>query len=308
MNKILVLTLGLSLFSFSACQSGKSGSAEEAPEIPQKLVTAEPEPHPYGGWYCPDNLRGFPAVNLDEWDQVPVVRNRLPTKEETRNGSSLIYIDPEKYPDARPMDIDLPQLARYYNRYSGRYEWIIVIQAIVINQDSVLGFRYANGGNGSARFNEVEFLSPNDDKNLPPGRFVTINESINALPAEIFKKITEYAYERRLKEEFGENTFMEAGWDVNSKVYQRLGADSVEVGHVSAYWQDVYIQVDYQIEGKPYTDKILLSKFENENRTGLSLVSGPFGKDYKRQKRGWERWVDDLKEAYNSQFFMPGGK
>ncbi|MDX1349364.1 MAG: hypothetical protein R3279_03915, partial [Putridiphycobacter sp.] len=37
-------------------------------------------PHNYGGWYCPDNLNGFPAVDLANWSQVPVITNRLPTK------------------------------------------------------------------------------------------------------------------------------------------------------------------------------------------------------------------------------------
>ena len=37
-------------------------------------------------WHCPDN-RLFPAVNIKQWNKVPVVNGRLPTLKETENGS-----------------------------------------------------------------------------------------------------------------------------------------------------------------------------------------------------------------------------
>lgn len=47
------------------------------------------------------------------------------------------------------MDIVLPKLAQFYNEYSKKTEVVIVIQAIEIEGDSIVGFRYLNGGNGS---------------------------------------------------------------------------------------------------------------------------------------------------------------
>ena len=64
------------------------------------------EPHKYGGWYCPDNLNGFPAVDISNWESVPVVNGRMATKEETHNGISLIFVDDLKYPNAKALDID----------------------------------------------------------------------------------------------------------------------------------------------------------------------------------------------------------
>jgi hypothetical protein len=42
------------------------------------------------GWYCPDNTKMFPPVDIKSWNKVPVVNGRLPTFEETQNGTSLI--------------------------------------------------------------------------------------------------------------------------------------------------------------------------------------------------------------------------
>jgi len=66
----------------------------------------------------------------------------------------------------------MPKLVRYYNEYSKREDLIIVIQAINVENDSIVGFRYLNGGNGSARLNEVRFLADNEIEMIPASRFV----------------------------------------------------------------------------------------------------------------------------------------
>ena len=72
--------------------------------------SADVEPHKYGGWYCPDNLNGFPAVDIHNWEDVPVINGRMPTQDETQTEASLIFIDIEKYPNAKPLDLKMPQL------------------------------------------------------------------------------------------------------------------------------------------------------------------------------------------------------
>ena len=91
-------------------------------------------PHQYGGWYCPDNLGGFPAVDILDWNDVPVVNGRMATQEETQNGTSLIFVDIEKHPDARPLDMEMPRLARFFNVQSDKNELVIVIQALAISK------------------------------------------------------------------------------------------------------------------------------------------------------------------------------
>ena len=66
----------------------------------------------------------------------------------------------------------MPKLARFNNIHSGKRELIIIIQALNISNDSIVGFRYSNGGNGSARLNEVTLLSDNEIEKISLSQFV----------------------------------------------------------------------------------------------------------------------------------------
>ena len=96
--------------------------------------------YPYGGWYCPDNLYGFPPVNAAELASVPAVNGRMPTKEETQNGISLMYFDPAEYPTAKPLDMNMPCLAHYYFNNTKQTELVIVILAISVDADTAVAF------------------------------------------------------------------------------------------------------------------------------------------------------------------------
>ena len=58
----------------------------------------------------------------------------MATQEETQNGTSLIFVDIEKHPDARPLDMEMPRLARFFNVQSDKNELVIVIQALAISK------------------------------------------------------------------------------------------------------------------------------------------------------------------------------
>ena len=150
-HRIFITVCTLCLITLMSCsQNNKTVKNDIAEKSLEKVSATKQEQHRYGGYYCPDNLGGFPAVDINNWENVPVVNGRMATEEETQNGTSLIYVDLEKYPNAKPLDIKMPKLARYFNRNSGKEEIIIVIQALNVSNDSVVGFRYLNGGNGSA--------------------------------------------------------------------------------------------------------------------------------------------------------------
>jgi hypothetical protein len=116
------------------------------------------------GWFCPDNSKGFPPVDITSWDKVPVVNGRLPEFEETENGTSLIYYDAKKTPDAKPYALKLPKLATFYCPFTEKEETVIVIQIVQTSRDTVAGYRFLTGGNGTADFRDFHFLTDNEIK------------------------------------------------------------------------------------------------------------------------------------------------
>ena len=112
-------------------------------------------------WHCPDN-RLFPPVNIKAWNKVPVVNGRLPTLKETENGTSLIYYKTDKTPSAKAYNMTMPKLASFFCPYTKKNETVIVIQVVQTAKDTVVGYRYLTGGNGTYNFRDFHFL--NDDE------------------------------------------------------------------------------------------------------------------------------------------------
>ncbi|MBK8556316.1 MAG: hypothetical protein IPL65_11370 [Lewinellaceae bacterium] len=300
MNKKLILSAFLIQFVlFSSCGQKDDAINKAAVTTPTQEQPVKPRHstmHEYGGWYCPDNLFGFPAVNIKELDKVPVVHGRLPTEEETRNGTSLMYIDPAKVPNASALDMPLPRLARYYSEHSKKNELVIVIQAVMADQDTVVGFRYVNGGNGSAWFDEVAFLTEGEIAQLPPTPFVSENVMIKARKEKIWEILTSPIYARALGDAFGQNVYVESNWNKNGKVYQKkYPGEVITTGNITALWEDTYIQVDYTVEGRHYVEKFLILENPDTHISQLNIVSGPYGDDFAAKKTAWNKWLQKVK-------------
>ena len=270
-KKAFIVLIVLCITSFTAClQNNRTADNKDIEVSNQRNETIETEPHRYGGWYCPDNLNGFPAVDIRNWESVPVVNGRMATKEETQNGTSLILVDDKKYPDARPLDIKMPKLARYYNYSSGKKEIIIIIQALKISNDSVVGFRYLNGGNGSARLNEVKFLSDNEIENISSSRFITLNVEINASKVEIWEVMTEPEYNKTLQAVFDKENTLKHDWKKSSKVnFKYLDAGIITSEFAGNLYGNQYIQIDCEYGDYQYVEKFLLSENEQINKSNL---------------------------------------
>jgi len=88
----------------------------------------------------------------------------------------------------------MPMLAHFESPYSKREELIIVIQALNIDNDSVVGFRYLNGGNGSARLSEIRFLTDNEIKKEPASQFFSQTVTIFASTYAIQEVLTKPEY------------------------------------------------------------------------------------------------------------------
>jgi hypothetical protein len=274
--------------------SNKNNNVEKPIEMVQ---TKMQEPHKYGGYYCPDNLGGFPAVDISNWKSVPVVNGRMATKEETQNGTSLIFVDDKKYPDAKPLDIKMPKLARYYNRSSGKKEIIIVIQALNISNDSIVGFRYLNGGNGSARLNEVKLLSDSEIENISSSHFVSLDIKIDATQDEVWDVLTKPEYTKTLQAIFDkENTFMPRSDNGERINFAYANGGPITSEFAGNLYGNQYIQVDSETGDYQYVVKFLLSENKQTKKTELHIVCGPYGDDFKSQKTILKNWAKKVKE------------
>ena len=311
-GKAILLLLFSHLFVLSSCSQDEPRDKIEVLEVEEEAVEVQEERpyHPYGGWYCPDNLFGFPAVDIDTLEKIPVIRNRLPTREEARSGQSLIFVDTEKYPDARALDIPLPQLARYYNHSSKKDELIIVIQAIAIGQDSVVGFRYVNGGNGSSWLDEVEFLEESAVDALPATPFVSEHIEIKSNPESIWKVLTNPDFSGTIAKSMGDGMYRSSDWVRDAKVYNKFASGVVHsTGNLTAVWPSVYIQIDYDFAGQHYVEKVFLPSNTKEGIIDLQFVAGPFGSDYNERRALWKAYLEEVKtlseRVYLAEQFNP---
>lgn len=218
----------------------------------------------------------------------------MPTKEETRNGTSLIFVDPKKYPNAKTLNITMPKLANFYNEYSKRDELVIVIQAIDINNDSIVGFRYLNGGNGSAHLKEVRFLSDHQIAMIPPSRFISHHVTINAPQNVIWNVLTKSENAKILQPIFDKNNELNPNWREKTNVnysYKNTGVQTASYANI--LFGNYYIQNDYNY--LQYNEKFLLLENKQTNQTELKIVSGPYGVDFETQKNILINWSEKVK-------------
>lgn len=295
-NNVLNTLIVVGLFSFVSCSQDSTADKKETTEEPTAVSTVEVEPHSYGGWYCPDNLNGFPAVDIQDWESIPVVNGRMPTKEETGNGTSLIQVNMEKYPNAKPLDMKMPKLAHFFNQYSNKEEIIIVIQAVNISNDSIVGFRYLNGGNGSARLNEIEIISNEEAKNMTSARFISQSIKINATQAEIWEYITKEEYTKDLQPIFDPENKLKKGWNKAAKInYSYANAGKLTAEFAGDQWGCLYAQIDFESNDTQYVQKILLIENEETKNTEMKITFGPYGADYETQKIMIKKWAKKVK-------------
>lgn len=298
MKKILITIVTITITALSSCSQNTTKKENVTPEKTSVITDKiKQEPHKYGGWYCPDNLNGFPPVDIKNWNNVPVINGRLATKEETQTESSLIFVDTEKYPNAKPLDITMPKLAKFYNEYSKKEELVIVIQALKIQNDSIVGFRFLNGGNGSAKLNEVKFISDNEIEKIESGRFISLDIKIKAKQDEIWKVMTKSDYTKTLQPIFDNKNILNKNWketsNVNFQYASKLEMTSEYADKLFGCW---YIQNDYLINNNSFVEKFLLLENEEQTETELKIAVGPFGNDYNSQKFILTNWMNKVKQ------------
>lgn len=297
MNKIVISICLLFLFGCTNAENQPTTKEAVKETAQNNDDKSKKNSHKYGGWYCPDNLYGFPAVNLKDWATVPVIENRLPTQEETRSEKSLIYIDKVEYPDAKAMDMKLPQLAKFFNHSSQKNEVIIVIQAIKILGDTVLGFRYLNGGNGSSLYHEVTFIEEKEVTSIANAQFVDIEIFIDAKEDIVWNVMTNAVYTDDLVAVFDSPKSLFKDWKTKSGLnFNYTDKKNLIADYGDKLFGNWYIQNDYLINENPYVEKFFVHKDDMTNKTVLKIVCGPYINDFASQQMILQKWTNKVKE------------
>ena len=253
----------------------------------QNYQTVKVPRHNYGAWYCPDNLRGFPPVDIANWKNVPVINGRMATEEETKSEASLIYVDMEKFPNAKTLDLTMPQLATFESPYTDREEIIIVIQALNIYNDSVVGFRYLNGGNGSARLGEVKLLTDAEANKIEKSKFFTHSFVISATPEEVKEAMTELENTGTFQTILESSQPFKSNWREQTNVnYHYPNTGEKTSTYTDMLFGNFYVQNDYQ----NFTEKFLVTQNELTKMTILEVVCGPFTDDFEEQEALLLQW------------------
>ena len=294
--------ISMLLIFLSACSQEKVTEVSETPtEEAGPLAPEKKEPHRYGGWYCPDNF-GFVPVDIQKLDEVPAIADRLPTEEELHNNMSLIKVDTELYPDARALEMDLPRVASIHSDYRDMDELIIVIQAIVVEEDTVVGYRFMNGGNGSAWMSDVTFLSEDEVASKGSQPFFYSKSVLKAKPADIWEAIGKTSYFKELGEKFDKKEFFLSEWDPEGKANLSLETENEKaIGYVEMLYGNYYLHIDYIRDGFHYSEKMLMSENHEENTTEFFFASGPYPKGFEAKNAALEKWINEVKRMSESE-------
>ena len=292
-----IIFMLLILVSCNSQETKKEHSETLKEELVQTIVEKKNEPHRYGGWYCPDNF-GFIPVDIHKLDKVPAIADRLPTQQELKNNMSLISVDTAKYPDARALEMDLPRVARIYSDRKGISELVIIIQAIIVSGDTVVGYRFPNGGNGSAWLNDVTFLTEDEVDEFGKQPFFYSTSVLKASKEDIWRAITKTDYFKQLGKKFNKQKFFASEWTSEYKAHLSLDSNGEKAtGFVGTLFGNAYLHIDYDRDGFHYSEKLLMSENQENNTTELFFASGPYPEDFEKQKSNWNSWVKEVKKA-----------
>jgi len=295
MNTFLSILCATSIILIS-CDTKTAVDQTATQESSAKDNSVQKEPHRYGGWFCPDNLGGFPPVDIQNLDIVPVVTDRLPTEDETRDGRSLIHVDTAKYPDAKALRMDLPRVARIKSSHNGLDELIIVIQAIVVQDDTVVGYRFPHGGNGSAWYSDVTFLSDTEKNALGSRPFVYLDSELSGNKASTWAALAQTDYADKLSKWFDQREFLDSKWTPESRAYLNFESDTVNArGYISDMYGILYIHVDYDYNGNQYSEKVVVSENLEEGTAHVTISMGPYPDNLENRKAYWNKWLEKLR-------------
>ena len=101
------------------------------------------------------------AIDVSEWQQLPVTKLRCATEEDVEEGRAVFYVPVgDDYQPSTPADIELPRPAILLSESQP----VFVIQAEEVNGTTAVGYRPLSGGNGLCMLDELELLDVPDER------------------------------------------------------------------------------------------------------------------------------------------------
>lgn len=301
-----IAAFALVLIFNTGCSSNESNldpeaSISKAQDASEEVETERKKrpPHPYGGWYCPDNF-GFEPVDVSQLQLIEAISHRLPTEEELKDHKSLIKVDLKEHPNAKALDMDLPRVARVYSNANGIYELAIIIQALVVDADTIVGYRFVNGGNGSGWYSDVEFLSESEVAKMGARPFFYGKSTVKASKEDIWRVMCRSDYARGLAEKFNQQFLFFAEWDAVDQAHLEFESEEeVANGFIGTVFGNAYLHIDYMRGDLHYSEKMLLLEDAESGNTEIFFAAGPFPNNSESKQTEWQQWFDAL--ANNSE-------
>lgn len=194
--------------------------------------------------------------------------------------------------------MELPRAAKVSSGPGGMEDLVIVIQAIVVQSDTVVGYRFANGGNGSARISEVTFLSEDEVAQFGSQPYFFGKTAIKAKEAASWKALVQSEYFKALGKKFDKQEFFSSSWSPYAEAHLRLDDKTEKAkGYVGNVFGNTYLQIDYDRQGFHYSEKLLLMQNEAGDTTEVFFAAGPFPEDYNVESSKWQKWFDKVTEV-----------
>ena len=180
-----------------------------------------------------------------------------------------------------------------------REDLVIIFQAFQVNNDSIVGFRFLNGGNGSAHLRDVSFLNTEQIAQIPKGKFVTLTVNIAAPQDIIFDILTQPNFAPDFQPVLDPQNKLPENWRNNTNVnYATYEHNLPSNRYADQLFGNFYIQNDYFQSN--YSEKFLLLENELTHTTDLQIVVGPFTSQFESQKNRLMQWAQTVKRISES--------
>lgn len=106
-------------------------------------------------------------INIKNWKDIPYIKHERATKEDVESGRA-VFFTPDDQDTVPYEDLPLPCCAIHREDDSEHELPVIAIQAEIVNEKILVGYRMITGGNGICVLSELEILDGPDSRFVSP--------------------------------------------------------------------------------------------------------------------------------------------